>query len=190
MKIEAKGFILTFRQATQRTPHSEVHPSPTHRTPSLYKEGAQQIKDVPTTYKQHHTIRQRLHAAYFAAMPRPRPGPPRPRNPPPRISPPLTGGPPPRGLLTGRSPRSLRVSTEMRICCPSPTSTRIPPSPPWGTGRDAAMARRADSTLTNSRNAHALLRTTSSSLIGPNRFVSVCRKAWSDTFSCTLFTKH
>lgn len=84
------------------------------------------------------------------------------------------GGPPPRGRLGGRSPRSLRVSTEMRTEFPPPQSMCTPPLPPAPIGRDMSIALRAASSVLNSRNAHALLRTISISLRGPNRVVSSC----------------
>ena len=111
----------------------------------------------------------------------PRP-PPRPRKlpPPPPDAPlpsPFTGGAPPRGRLTGLSPRSFFVSTVILICPTSPpTSIHTPPSPPWCWLSEAMIARFAESTDWNSMNAHALPRTISSSLMGPKRVVSVfCR---------------
>lgn len=106
-------------------------------------------------------------------------GPPRPRLPwplpryPPRPSPPLMPcpGPPPLGLLTGLSPRSFLVSKVIRGV-PSISSTLTPPWPPWFCGSEVVMARLADSTFSNSRKAHALLRTISSSLTGPKREVT------------------
>lgn len=127
---------------------------------------------------------------YFGtATPRPRPPPgaPRPLNPP-RSPPPLgPPGPPPRGLLMGRSPRSFLVSTKI-FTGPVSVSIRTPPEPPWGGAREAMIARFAESRFTNSRKAHALLRTTSTSLIGPNRCVMTCLRVASCTFSSTPYT--
>lgn len=114
------------------------------------------------------------------APPRP-PRPLRPRKlPPPPDAPlpsPFTCGAPPRGLLTGLSPRSFFVSTVILTCPTSPpTSIHTPPSPPWCWFSEATMARFAESTDWNSMNAHALPRTISSSLMAPKRVVRVfCR---------------
>ena len=133
----------------------------------------------PTT-RQHRTDLLAHFDPPAPAPPRP-PRPLRPRKlPPPPDAPrpsPLTGGAPPRGLLTGLSPRSFFVSTVILICPTSPpTSIHTPPSPPWCWFSEAIMARFAESTDWNSMNAHALARTISSSLMAPKRVVRVfCR---------------
>jgi len=150
------------------------------------------------------STRKRRH--YFWAMcggppPRPLPpGPPRTPPPPPPLvyapppaplpppSPLITGGAPPLGRLTGLSPRSFFVSTEIRRLPNSPpTSIQIPPSPPWEGGSEAMMARLAASRETNSRKAQALGRTTSRPLMGPNRWVRAMVRAWSEMGSVTPY---
>jgi len=74
-----------------------------------------------------------------------------------------------RGRGGGRSPRSFRISMLSRAGVPNSFSSNlIPPSPPWEPGKLATIAFFAASSVLNSRNAHALLRTISYSLIGPN----------------------